>query len=75
MKTERFERASYHFEAINRSIGDHHQLGFFNTSILLNHIQMIPHPGYIPIQGRLMQGQWEEKKNYDYHCVSKLDQD
>ena len=48
---ERFERASYHFEARISLIKYHHQLVICNTSILLTHDQMCPHHGCILVQG------------------------
>ena len=51
---ESFERESYHFEARISLIGDHHQPGIYNTSILLTHEQMCPHHGCRQIQGRSM---------------------
>ena len=54
MLGEIFEIESYHFEARNRLIEDHHQLGICNTSILLTHNQMPHHHGCRPIQDRSM---------------------
>ena len=54
MIDDSFVRESYHFEARNPLIEDHHQLGFYNTSVLLTHIQLTPHHGCRPIQGQSM---------------------
>ena len=51
---ESFERTSYHFEVRVSLIGECHQVGICNTSILLTHSQTSPHHGCRPIQGRSM---------------------
>ena len=54
MIEDNFERVSYHFKEKNCLIEDDHQLELYNKSIFFTHIQMIPHHGYRPIQGRSM---------------------